>query len=583
MSQVVFQQSAESHRKVRLLRVALLVGLLLGTIPFLLRSYRQIGVIQELAIRPAPIWIGPLIPLIVMLVIFIPLAVFALWLITPYELRLAHKTISVKGKLRSRIIRYHEVQDVEAVLRDEMPILIRLRGTWGQWPLTLTGLDKMDTIADILTERLHPDTDWSDYEEISSDERAVLTVFLSIIPLLLSYPLGFPISTGVTATIVLHSFLLTLFRFGRPKSYGGVWFRTLRMGLMVFTAVLLVWIFTRQVWPYVRLAPCGFVTRYVEDGACRHALYGADEVELSFSTFGYVVHSDAIFFTNVTFPLQWLFKWGAHRFEIEHPRAIALSRSRHLVASSYSSLKVWDASEKLLLYSRQVPGQGYSYYLENPRISADGTLIAYDYHDTTGYGLAIDSVISGEHIKRFPFADQPRLTFAPYRNRYAYYDQTLGEQVHIVNGFSHGIERILVAPTTCSCDQLQFSADGRFLTTFNSPSSIIVWDVTTGDVVQIIKIADDFSRYSIAISPGGEWLAIATVSRDELRQDDGDNFEAVSIAIWDVEGGHKITESFVGEVASMSEIEVSPDGKWLVLEEYGEGVTLFSVEALLQQ
>jgi WD40 repeat protein len=124
---------------------------------------------------------------------------------------------------------------------------------------------------------------------------------------------------------------------------------------------------------------------------------------------------------------------------------------------------------------------------------------------------------------------------------------------HLQSVFGHE------APIT----RLQFSPDGRWLTTKADDGTMFVWDSASGKEREQVRIAGGMAAGLVLMSPDGRTLANGSLeNKVELR-----DLATPRDSRW-----------IVGEKTGFSQIAFSPDSSWLALQEQGTGtVCLFSV------
>lgn len=119
--------------------------------------------------------------------------------------------------------------------------------------------------------------------------------------------------------------------------------------------------------------------------------------------------------------------------------------------------------------------------------------------------------------------------------------------------------------TLCELPQrvwsIAFSPDSKFLACGSEDHNLYVWDVETGDCLQILQGHSDWVR-RVAFSPDGQFLASGSTDR--------------TVKLWEI-GSDQCYRTFQGHTQEVTGLTFSPDGCYLATGSHDQTVKLWAV------
>jgi WD40 repeat protein len=132
--------------------------------------------------------------------------------------------------------------------------------------------------------------------------------------------------------------------------------------------------------------------------------------------------------------------------------------------------------------------------------------------------------------------------------------------VRLLDVKSGNIVQVLKYPGETDIHDLAFSPDGKYLATGGRVTAVILWDVTSGEVVKTFRLTDN--AISMDFSPDGKILATAGGYEHEVR-------------LWDVESGdllHSLPHN-----DQLTSVAFSPDGRLLAVGCFDSNIYLWGI------
>lgn len=214
------------------------------------------------------------------------------------------------------------------------------------------------------------------------------------------------------------------------------------------------------------------------------------------------------------------------------------------------------------------PRRGYGFYIETMAFSPDGSKVVT---------CATSWLVGGRHggrggVVRIWDAQSGRLIHHlgdVRREKYVYSNSPVTKTVP-----SEAAADPLLSTSTWPISAA-FSADGKYLAVGTSgyggelpaPGEIWIWDTVSGRTERSMTMAEGDTPgswrsavTSVALSHDGRWLA-AAVGLTPYFSGKNPNF-AGEIRVWDRVSGRQV-HTLIGHKGLVSQLEFSPDGKWL--------------------
>jgi WD40 repeat protein len=137
------------------------------------------------------------------------------------------------------------------------------------------------------------------------------------------------------------------------------------------------------------------------------------------------------------------------------------------------------------------------------------------------------------------FSPDRKLMASPSGGNIKIWDKETGKELNTMKGYAENNYDYVGG--------LVFSSDGKRLASCSEDKTVRIWDITTGNVLFVLKGHTDQVN-NAAFSPDGKLLA--SVSNDK------------TVRLWDSEVGKEI-EILKGHRDTVYDVAFSPDGKWL--------------------
>ncbi|WP_019503871.1 AAA-like domain-containing protein [Pleurocapsa sp. PCC 7319] len=130
-----------------------------------------------------------------------------------------------------------------------------------------------------------------------------------------------------------------------------------------------------------------------------------------------------------------------------------------------------------------------------------------------------------------------------------------------INSKFREIELLRGHESKSSIKSISYSPDGKTIASASADKTIRIWDVTTGNILQVLN-GHDRSVTSISYSPDGKTIASASADK--------------TIRIWDVTTGN-ILQVLTGHENSINNVTYSPDGKTITSASTDKTIRIWDV------
>jgi Caspase domain/Anaphase-promoting complex subunit 4 WD40 domain/WD domain, G-beta repeat/WD40-like Beta Propeller Repeat len=219
--------------------------------------------------------------------------------------------------------------------------------------------------------------------------------------------------------------------------------------------------------------------------------------------------------------------------------------------------------ESRLAMSRQISAEADEVQAGDPQLAGQLAMVAYRIAPTTQAAGAVIESAGSSVITNLSPASITAVVLSPDGRTLATggtdglvrkWDITSSRAAEPVGAFS------VIGPV----DAMAFSPDGRILVTAGFGSAKL-WDVATGQPIELLAISPSVNIYSIAVSPDGKTLAIVSGGKTYL---------------WDVDASHLLTVLSGPRNEPLTAAEFSPDAKILATASQRGTITLFNTTTL---